>query len=90
MKLKSNRGLPEPCGVKTTIRIAKNRKNWFLPEELAFFVVLMNFSGQIHANPPNKCVLNALSSENKRLSLNITVECGVYFDVIERKNGKNR
>ena len=45
VKLKSNRGLPERCGAKSTIQIAKNRKNRFLPEEIAFFVFLMNFSG---------------------------------------------
>ena len=49
VKLKSNRRLPERCGLKSTIQIAKNRKNRFLPEEIAFFVFLMNFSG------PNTC-----------------------------------
>jgi len=46
VKLKSSRGLPERFGVKSTIQIAKSRKNWFLPEEMAFFVFLMNFGGQ--------------------------------------------
>ncbi len=44
----------------------------------------------IHANPPNKYILNALPSENKSLPFNITVECGVYFDVIERETRKTR
>ncbi len=44
---------------------AKSRKNWFLPEEMACFVFLMNFNGpNTYQFAYYKYYLNELSSEN--------------------------